>query len=203
MDDVNKPIDDQPPSVEEVVDLFFGEDSAKPIDFGKGPAKKEKLEVDTSQKKPDKSLTSETKKEKPKEDQPAVKLNSDEERFLAKQINLLKRFEKTKKTRESKQEVYDLRKEETERIRNILRSEKMKKHRIKGASYLAKLKPTQNVLHAANGAITVSSCDHDYRLDHMNGATVISVCAKCSCMKNWTTDEWLFYNEKRKNRKRK
>lgn len=185
MDDINKPKDELPPDVDEVVDLFFGDDDSTPIDFGKGrPSKKE---VD--------------KKTKPTPKKETPKIDKDEESFLEKQIKLLKRFEKRQESLDNRQKKFDkkleLKNEEKERIRNLLRSEKNKKHRIPRASHLAKQREFNNVLYADRGVIHTTSCDHIDRVYFVKGTTIVTVCEKCSRYKDWEQEEWIFYNERR------
>ena len=112
-----------------------------------------------------------------------------EEKFLAKQINILLHYEERYKFNESKEVTQDKGYEDHKCLTD---AEKNLKKQLKHYSTLAGRQPSyiNNTLYAHNGTVSNVQCIHEDIIQHMNGDEVLVVCKKCSRGRTVKTNQW-------------
>jgi len=174
MDDKDKK--DLPPTLSEVADLFFDEDSKlTKIDVGRGRPKKHQVKaIDVDKQKA---------------------LSKKEAEAISRQVKFLRKYEERQQQLDKKQEDGDLDRKSRIGIKRKLRDEvnRKKKSRPKNLSHLARGRDITGCLYAEDGQLKVAECQHLDVIDGTNGTQVVSKCKRCSRIKVWSAQEWQYY----------
>jgi len=197
--------DQDPPSIEEVEKLFFGQDDSKPLNdlIPTKAQEKEKLkkEIDFS-KDGEEDEEAEDNQVVDEDMYPEVEVNetkkpkkevSDAEKTaLRRQLRFLKTYEERKKKLLKIQEKVDEKSSEITEQRSKVTEKRRenKKEEIRGASYLTKYMNPVGRLYGKDGKIFVTECKHIDVYDGTSGVEVLTRCTKCSRVKTWGADEW-------------
>lgn len=168
MDD--KPEDFAPP-IDEVNELFFGNDDREEVDLSRGRPKKEVNDGNTEPK----------RKRKRKPLTKAQKATD----ALIKQANFLKKFEEKLLRRDAAEQKQ--KKERAEKKEN--------KKRIRAKQEARRFQPTLGKHRYAS--IGGDHCVHDDKIRHMLGGRITTCCKKCSRVQEWSMAEWSAYVVKR------
>ena len=166
-----------PPSVEETLDLFFGETDQKEINLTHGRPKLSKKEIETK------------KKEKKKNKRQEKKEQSEREALIQK-LKFFKQFNKQIQDR-TNLELYQKTERAKQRIKKKERKEKKELRKEKLEQLQKSLQKPQSV--------DSKTCDHTLIINYISGNIVSTVCSKCSVSKQLTMKEWLIYNAAQNN----
>ena len=162
--------DKAPPSVEDTLNLFFGETNQKKIDLGNGRPKKDNKETKNKEK----------KKNKGKEDKKESKREA-----LVNEFQFYKRFNKKLQERSD----IELRQKAARAKRKVEEDEKNLKKELRSE----RLKELQKKIGHPQ-KVNSKTCDHTLVVNYMAGGVVSVTCSKCSMTKRLLMKEWLVYN---------